>query len=66
MTRRAWIEERQLEALRERCAALGERLVLQVDQEGEASVTLGTKRFDEWADAVAHVAALELAGVSSS
>ena len=66
MTRRACIEERQIEALRERCAALGERLVLHVDHEGEASITIGSKRFDEWADAVVHVDALEAAaGVGS-
>lgn len=59
MTRRALIEEHALEALRERCAAVGERLILEVDREGEASVTIGAERFDEWAEAVAHIDALE-------
>ncbi len=57
--RRALIEEGQLSALRERCAALGERVVIEVDREGDATVSVGSTCFNEWTDAVAHVDALE-------
>lgn len=59
--RRALIEERQLEALRERCAAIGARVIVEVDREGEASIQIGDHRCDEWFDAVTHVAGLEAA-----
>ena len=57
--RRAVIEERQLEALRLRCADVGARLVIEVDRSGDATLVIGASRFDEWPDAVAHVDALE-------
>ena len=57
--RRALIDERALEALRERCGALGERLILEVDREGEATLLIRTDSFSDWTDAVAHVDALE-------
>ena len=59
MTRRAHIEERQLEALCTRCADVGVRLILKVDLAGEATVCVGGERFGVWTDAVAHVADLE-------
>lgn len=57
--RRAEVEERQLEALRMRCADVGVRVTLEVDCEGEATIVIGAERFIAWLDAVVHVAALE-------
>ena len=57
--RRALLQERQLDALRERCGDLGLRLIVEVDRDAEATVLVGSERFAEFNDAVAHVAALE-------
>lgn len=65
MTRRALIEEHALEALRERCAALGERVILEVDSDGEATTAIGSARFAEFEDAIRHVDALEHEGAAT-
>ena len=53
------LEERQIVALRNRCADAGVRFILSADSEGEASFLVGGKAFLSLPGALAHIDAIE-------